>query len=120
MRVRRLAPNHPSGHLGSFINQGVLAIFIDAVPAEFGEGVQDRNQGFALILVFAVLDGGSMRNTVDAFKTDDGAKPVKIDPVTPRLTFVVRLEVNLAEGIKQLGNGAWSFRVGDDKLSFHD
>jgi len=114
----------PSGFLAIYfatsIGQGVLAIFVDAMPAKFGEGAQDGFERFAFFFVFAVLDGGTMRDPVDAFEADDGAEAVEVDPVTPSFAFVIGFKMHPAKGIEDLSDGARGFRVGNNKLSFHD
>lgn len=103
-----------------FENKGILTIIIDTVPAELAKGTKDGRERLALLFPFAMLDGGGMTDAIDAFDADDGADTVEMDPVSPTFAFMGGFKVHLAQCFKQLGDGAGSFRVGNDKLGFHD
>ena len=66
---------------------------IDAVPAEAAEGAVDGGGGLALFFALSVLDGGGGAEAAVAIDADDGGVAFQIDPVTPGLGLVARLEM---------------------------
>ena len=61
----------PGASLALREDKGVLAIVVDAVPAERAEGAEDGRDGLAILLPLAVFDGGGTAEAAGAFDADD-------------------------------------------------